>query len=148
MGADLYISSEIKPLHEKLNPLFEDAVRERDAIEDKDSREHELASEKVNGIYNELYPPTCYFRDNYNSSSVMWALDLSWWTDVIPMLDDEGNLSSEKAKELVSMIEDRTINLRSDQEEIGEEYFSERKEALLKFLQQSVSRGEPVECSL
>ena len=78
----------------------------------------------------------------------MWALGLSWWTDVIPMLDDEGNLSSEKAKELVSMIEDRTINLREDQETIGEEYFSERKEALLKFLQQSVSRGEPVECSL
>jgi hypothetical protein len=148
MGADLYISSEIKPLHEKLNPLFEDALKERDAIEDKDSKEYELASEKVNGIYNELYPDTCYFRDSYNPSSVMWALDLSWWTDVIPMLDDEGNLSSEKAEELVNMIEDREIELRSDQEPLGEDYFQERKEALLKFLRQSVDSGEPIECSL
>jgi len=148
MGADLYIASDIELLHKRLTPLFEDAVQERNKIEDKDSREYELASEKVSGLYNELYPDTCYFRDSYNPSSVMWALGLSWWTDVIPMLDDEGNLSSEKVEELVSMIKDRTINLRSDQEEIGEEYFSERKEALLKFLQQSVSRGEPVECSL
>ena len=148
MGADLYITNEIQPLHDKLQPLFEDALEKRGAIEDTDSNEYKLASERVSGLYNELYPDTCYFRDSYNPSSVMWALGLSWWTDVIPMLDDEGNLSSEKAKELVSMIEDRTINLREDQETIGEEYFSERKEALLKFLQQSVSRGEPVECSL
>ena len=40
MGADLYITNEIQPLHDKLKPLFEDAIDKRDAIEDKDSREY------------------------------------------------------------------------------------------------------------
>ena len=64
MGADLYITNEIQPLHDKLQPLFEDALEKRGAIEDTDSNEYKLASEKVNGLYNELYPEECYFRDS------------------------------------------------------------------------------------
>lgn len=147
MGADLYITNEIQPLHDKLQPLFEDAIDKRDAIEDKDSREYELATEKVNGLYNELYPESCYFRDSYNPYSVLWALDLSWWTDVIPMLDD-GYLSPKKAQELIDIVKEREVDLRSDQKEIGVEYFEDRKQSLIKFLQRSVDSGEPIECSL
>ena len=147
MGADQYITNEIQPLHNKLQPLFEDAIDKRDAIEDKDSREYELATEKVNGLYNELYPESCYFRDSYNPYSVLWALDLSWWTDVIPMLD-EGMLSPDKAQELIDMIEDKEINLRSDQKEIGVDYFEDRKQSLIEFLKHSVNSKQPIECSL
>ena len=147
MGADLYITNEIQPLHDKLQPLFEDALEKRGAIEDTDSNEYKLASEKVNGLYNELYPEECYFRDSYNPYSVLWALDLSWWTDVIPMLD-EGMLSPDKAQELIDMIEDKEINLRSDQKEIGVDYFEDRKQSLIEFLKHSVNSKQPIECSL
>ena len=147
MGADLYITNEIQPLHDKLQPLFEDALEKRGAIEDTDSNEYKLASEKVNGLYNELYPEECYFRDSYNPYSVLGALDLSWWTDVIPMLD-EGMLSPDKAQELIDMIEDKEINLRSDQKEIGVDYFEDRKQSLIEFLKRSVNNKQPIECSL
>ena len=46
------------------------------------------------------------------------------------------------------MVEDSEIDLRSDQQEIGVEYFEDRKQSLIKFLQRSVDSGEPIECSL
>ena len=66
---------------------------------------------------------------------------------MIPMLDD-GNLSPEKAQELIDIVKEREVDLRSDQKEIGVEYFEDRKQSLIKFLQRSVDSGEPIECSL
>ena len=71
----------------------------------------------MHSIYNDMYPTDLYFRDSYNSSSLMWSLGISWWKDVIPMLDDESMLSTEKAQDLIKMIEDSEIKLTDEQEE-------------------------------
>tara|TARA_R110001606_G_scaffold384405_1_gene547252 strand:- start:463 stop:918 length:456 start_codon:yes stop_codon:yes gene_type:complete len=151
MGADLYIEGAIKSLHEELNPLFEDAVHARNKIEDKDSKEFKDASDKVHSIYNDMYPTDLYFRDSYNSSSLMWSLGISWWKDVIPMLDDESMLSTEKAQDLIKMIEDSEIKLTDEQEErsdLDSEYFENQKVGLIKFLKTAVENKSSIECSL
>ena|SRR3990167_6586938 len=36
----------------------------------------------------DLYLGKSYFRDSYNSSSIIRAFGLSWWRDIIPKLKD------------------------------------------------------------
>ena len=149
MGADLYLSNEHNELNERLAPKFDDAIAKRDSITDRTSEEYRLYQDRASRIYNQMNPDSCYFRDSYNVSSVLWALGLSWWEDVIPMLTNDGMLKPEKAKALIGMINDADFtNLPKDIEDIDENYFAEKRKTLVKFLQRSVDEGESVECSL
>tara|TARA_R100001244_G_scaffold13417_1_gene15171 strand:+ start:318 stop:767 length:450 start_codon:yes stop_codon:yes gene_type:complete len=149
MGADLYLNNEYKELNERLAPKFDDAIAKRDSITDRTSEEYRLYQDRASGIYNQMNPDSCYFRDSYNVSNVLWALGLSWWEDVIPMLTNDGMLKPEKAKALIGMINDADFkDLPKEIEDIDENYFSEKRNTLVKFLQRSVDGGESVECSL
>ena len=149
MGADLYLNNEYTELNERLKPKFNDAIAKRDSITDKTSEEYMFYQDKASKIYNQMNPDSCYFRDSYNHSSVLWALGLSWWNDVIPMLTNDGSLEPEKAEALIAMINDADFtDLPKDIEEIDENYFVEKRDALVKFLQRSVDEGEGIECSL
>lgn len=46
-----------------------------------------------------------YFRDSYNNSSIMQQLNLSWWRDVIPLLNDDGVLGLEDIAHVIELIE-------------------------------------------
>src|SRR2546425_6171130 len=35
------------------------------------------------------------FRDAYNATNVLWTCGLSWWSDVIPLLNDDLELAGE-----------------------------------------------------
>jgi len=149
MGADLYLSNEHKELNERLAPKFDDAIAKRDSITDRTSEEYRLYQDRASRIYNQMNPDSCYFRDSYNVSSVLWALGLSWWEDVIPMLTNDSMLKPEKAKALIGMINDADFtDLPKDIEDIDENYFAEKRKTLVNFLQRSVDEGESVECSL
>jgi hypothetical protein len=50
-----------------------------------------------------------YFRSSYNDGDVMWAMGLSWWGTVLPMLEEDRWLPVEKARELLAMIEERPL---------------------------------------
>ena len=113
MAADLYLPSLIEELQKKLNPLFENALKERGIIENKNSNEYIEANEKVKRIYKEMWPKSCHFHDAYNSNCVMWSMGLSWWSLVIPMLDKNSQLPLSKCKELLSIIEKSEIDLES-----------------------------------
>lgn len=76
MGADLYIEKIHQPLLEKYQPLFDEAVRQRDALP-RDSKEAKAAQRKVTRYYDLMYSDG-YFRDSYNVTSVLWRLGLSW----------------------------------------------------------------------
>jgi hypothetical protein len=81
MGAELYLDSILKPFFESCGaPTAEDA--------------------EVSGGY---------FRNSYNGTDVMWAMGLSWWGLVLPMLDENGFLPIVCARELVAMIEARPL---------------------------------------
>lgn len=105
-----------------------------------------------------------YFRDSYNSTSVLRTLSLSWWKDVIPLLDDEGLLQPEQIKQFKEMILGQEQRL-PDREmleswhahvEDGTEhavehwhtYYREKRERLLAFLNRALELNEPIDCSL
>jgi len=164
MGADLYIKSLQEVCQEKNRPLFDKWVKKRDALgADVPEDVREAAQKKVTYYYDKMYEKG-YFRDSYNSTSVLWTLGLSWWTDVTEMLDDEGNLTPEKAVELVTMIESKKQKLPTKRELLdghatvsdeGEDsvaswhkFYKEKKERLIQFLAQAIELGEPIHCSL
>lgn len=161
MGADLYIRKISDKLREEWNPKFDAAVKARDALP-KDSKAAERAQKKVMAAYDGMFSDG-YFRDSYNTGNVLWTLGLSWWNDVIPMLED-GNLTPVKAKELADRIRATRQKLPTAEElkkgnatvsAKGENslaawhrYFRRRRKDLLAFLDKAVGMGEPISCSL
>ena len=148
MAADLYLPSLIEELQIKLNTHFENALKERAMIKDKNSRHYIHANEKVKNIYKQMWPESCHFHDAYNESSLMWSLGLSWWKDVIPMLNDKYHLTPEKAQELIRLIHTSEIDPEMLNQKYNYEYFLDKKKKLIKFLDQSIEYGELIECSI
>jgi len=105
--------------------------------------------------------PEGYFRDSYNSTSVLWQLDLSWWRDVTPILDDESNLQTEGIRTLLGMVEAEEVP-SADAIELGaaavvdeknaleswERYFVEKRERLIAYLRGALEDNDPIHCSL
>ena len=91
------------------------------------------------------------FRDSYNSSNVLWQFDLSWWVDIIPLLDEARTLSPNNAEGLLGKLEAREsifeANLKGEAKE-AQEYFRRKYKNLKAFLRKSVDRNEPIVCSL
>jgi hypothetical protein len=103
-----------------------------------------------------------YFRDSYNSTSVMQRLGLSWWADISKMCDKDGNLSVEKSIELKAIVEKRPVKLVSDVKElkdmncnvdgpdpVGEwnQYWIKKKQNFLDFLDEAIRLHQPIYCS-
>jgi hypothetical protein len=103
-----------------------------------------------------------YFRDSYNGTSLLWRMDLSWWEDVIPMLDDEGCLSGDQLLSFQSMIRDRVLLLPTEEQlkeanclvddknalSIWHEYLLGKREKLMKLIDIAVKTNSAIVCSL
>ena len=145
MGADLY-----------MNKAYDQRIAEHKASLDG-LGERPLPGE-LKPYYDMIFKQgDVYFRDSYNSRSVMWAMDMSWWDDVLPMLDQEGNLSHEDTLKLINMITDAPLNVSSDfLENMPDEwtiddaqnYLREKKLMLISFLMRAVETDDTVGCSL
>jgi hypothetical protein len=98
MGADLYINTVYQPQYQQWEPKFHKAAKRRDGLK-PETKEHQQAQADVEEAYSKMHERG-YFRDPYNNSDLLWKFGLSWWDDVIPMLDAEGNLSPAQAKKL------------------------------------------------
>ena len=83
MGADIYLGSIRKQF-------------------DGNSEESQTSQQRSSDV-------TGYFRNSYNDGDVMWALGLSWWGTVSPMLEDDFWLPVRAARELLAMIEERPL---------------------------------------
>jgi len=153
MGADLFIESLHNKCYAEWKPQFDEAVKARDLAKGNDKLVEELRA-KIDEAYNGMYADG-YFRDSYNTSSVLWQMNLSWWGDVIPMLDENDLLSVEKCKTLRLMILGTPILIADGwTPEWGESreeclaYFQDKRERLIAFLDQAISLNEPIRCSL
>jgi hypothetical protein len=60
-------------------------------------------------VYDAMRASGGYFRNGYNAGDVMWAMGLSWFSTVSPMLDTERRLPVARARELLAMIEERPL---------------------------------------
>jgi len=110
--------------------------------------------------------PEGYFRDSYNATNILWQLNLSWWADVIPMLDDECVLQADGIQTLLEMIEAEevppasAIKLGATAPQMDEEgdydyspegwrqYFVEKRESLMAYLRSSLEGNDTIHCSL
>lgn len=149
MGADLFI----RPLYEeqrtKWETRFDRAVARRDRLQ-RGTAASERAQRRVDFCFEKLRERG-YFRDPYNDWDLLWKFGLSWWTDVIPLLDDEQRLSVENTKKLLALLKERELTFETNLSGMSAEdtrYFQEHYSRLQRFLQEAIDLDEPVECSL
>ena len=159
MGADLYREHISNPAREANKPRFDAAIAKRNAATTE--AEKKAAQREVDAADDAMYPEDGYFRDSYNASSVLNQLGLSWWQDVIPMLNKSGNLSPTKCRELADMIEDRSlpepelldleyakIDSGENSRESWHAMFVEKRARLIRFLRAAADDGKGIYASL
>jgi hypothetical protein len=100
MGADLYLNSVWEAWRANNMERFRNAL-------DSDVTSEDASPDGK--IFDEIRASGGYFRNGYNSGDVMWAMGLSWPHTVGGMLDSEGYLPVERARELLAMIEARPL---------------------------------------
>ena len=100
-----------------------------------------------------------YFRDSYNNSNLLWRLGLDYWGYVGSLLDDERNMQPEQVRAfreavaaahlapIASDAECDQLHLSGTAAEWNQ-YFAEKKERLLAFLDQAITLNEPIDCSI
>lgn len=163
MGADLYIQKLFNPNREKYRPLIDAAVYVRDVTATTEA-EKKKAQEKVEKYFEKMYSQG-YFRDSYNDSSFFWRLGLSWWNDVIPMLNKKGDLTVTKAKKLRYIVtttelkpvtkEEMLAKYPKDEAEFTDEwiketneYYLKKRDTFIEFLDTAIKAKLPIYCSL
>jgi len=153
MGADVY-------LEKAYDKKYADNKETLDSFE-KVGSEVELSEaqrQHMSNIYDDLYKQgDVYFRDSYNSGSVLWAMNLSWWDDILPMCDDEGYLDTDSIRKFLGMVEDAPLhvsqgfqdNMPSDWAyDDAMKYLQGEADLLISFLQKALDTNDRLSCSL
>lgn len=157
MGADLYISKLRKPVEEQWKAKFDEAVALRNAAQDDTTRE--AAQKLVDEAYEHRWGGDHYFRDSYNSTSVLGRLGLSWWRDLEYDVQDEEaeiNISPDGCRRFLEKIQaaelvpatreelERRHAVVDDGEnsvEAWNKYYADKRERLIAFLQRAAENG-------
>ena len=116
------------------------------------------------GVRGQRIFSEAYFRDSYNAYNVLWTFGLSWWKDVIPLLNQDSELMGENLTRFRNRIASADQRLPTVNElaalglrvtESGENSlealhrnFRNRRKELLKFLDLAIKHDLPVLCSL
>ncbi len=149
MGADLYITPLYEPQRKEWEPKFQEAAQKRDRLK-MGSPERDLAQLTVEKLYDKMYE--CgYFRDPYNDWDLLWKFGLSWWQDVIPMLNEDRRLSVAEAGNLLDMLKTRENTFEMNLAELSakdQDYFRACYAALQKFLNEAIDLNSPIDASL
>ena len=161
-GVDLCIKQIHEPIMDKYWPLFDAAVKKRDSLPRGSQAAHD-AQEEVTKCYDLMYSEG-YFRDGDTSSSVLWALGLSWWRDVSPLCNERGDLEKENLRKFREMVAAANQWLPSRRqlrkhgarvEETGDnsleewhKYYHEKRQRLLAFLDRAIQLNTAVHCSM
>ena len=152
MGADLYMNRAYEKRLETMQPKLNEAFQKRASLM-QGTIDYQQAQETCLLLFDKLHEGV-YFRDSYNSGSIAWSLDLSWWEDISPMLDARNLLSIDKTHELINMIRDKELQVSDsllehfETTEEARQYLKEKKIELLKFLQKSIDNDDAILCSL
>ena len=113
---------------------------------------------------SDLRKSNAYFRDSYNMTNVLWTLGLSWWQDVIPLLNEELELKDEN----LQRFRDQVVNakqqlptaeeLRENNVEVSDagensienwhRHFVEKRQELSAFLDRAIENNSAILCSL
>ena len=149
MGADLFIRTLFEEHRTQWERRFDRAVARRDRLQ-RGTAAYDAAQQHVEFCFEKLHERG-YFRDPYNDWDVLWKFGLSWWTDVIPLLDDEQRLSVENTKKLLALLAEREPTFETNVSKLSAEdqqSFRKRYPRLQRFLEEAIELDEPIECSL
>jgi hypothetical protein len=149
MGADLYLLPVLKSDHEKLREQINEAVAKREASK-PNTDEWRRWQSKVNESLNLMYGAG-YFRDPYNDTSILRMFGLSWWKDVVPLLDEHRCLKADKTEELLQLLDSRKQDFEDNLAKQPEEertYYRDRSQELRCYLEFAVKLDCLIECSL
>ena len=172
MGADIYLNS-------KFNKNYNEVQKQIDELEALFKSTHkQTIFDVADGIKDELFELTRplldkqysvgYFRDSYNSSSLLSQLGLSWSSDISKRLNEESYLSVEDCKWLLQEINNRRIGESVTEEPMMSrlfsvlgmektetsldaerlEYFVKKKSMLTNLLIDAIELDEPLYCSI
>jgi len=161
MGADIYIESISNKAVAEHQPHFK-ALSERLQSLRKGSQEYEHVRNQMSKHLDAMNSEEGYFRDSYNSTSILFALNLNWWNDVEDLLDSEGYMKVPEMIKFRKIISELVLqeftreqlqenNIKVDDENSPEEwnkYFKEKKERLVIFLTRAIELNEPIWCSI
>lgn len=163
MGADLYIPKLRQPVEAEWKPKFEEAVALRDAARDDVAKA--AAQKLVDEAYDHRWGGDHYFRDSYNSTSVLWRLGLSWWNDMEydVKYDEETdsypggvNVSADACRRFLDRIEAAPFKLPTREEliennakvdddensvESWHKFYTEKRGRLVVFLKRAIENG-------
>ncbi len=171
MGADIYLNSKFNKNFEAVAKEIEEAeklfkVTAPQSIMDTANDEENAFDAMMVPLLEKQYS-VGYFRDAYNSHSLLGNLGLSWTQEVFDKLDD-GMLSVENCKWLLQEINNRRIGEKVTKEPIvarlnnlfGDtnstieldaekiEYLVKKKSKLVNLLQDAIELNEPLYCSV
>jgi hypothetical protein len=160
VGADLYIPKLHDPVKAEWKPRYEEAIKVRNAAQDAGDETSAAAAQKlVDEAYEHIWGGDHYFRDSYNSTSVLWRMDLSWWSDMefdVRDEDAEINCSAEACRRFLDKVEAApfTLPTRADlvanhaKVDDGEnsvegwhKYYTEKRARLVAFLKRAIENG-------
>lgn len=166
MGADIYLRSVNDKARAEWEPRFKAAVAARDAkYRDKGLPvpEGDPLQQAVEEAYDKMNGEG-YFRDSYNSTSLFWLLDFSWWS--FDGYDKTGHMPVPAMKRLLAAIENKPITDEMMQRwhvknagrakiddgensvEAWKEMFVAKRERLMALLRQAIELNEPLYCSV
>lgn len=149
MGADLYIRSLYDEQTKVWQPLFDEAVRRRDKLP-TGTPEYEEAQKRVGQCFENMND-VGYFRDPYNGWDMLWRYGLSWWTDIIPLLDKDHRLSVANVEHVLALLDEHEDEFEDNMSECPpeeREYFETQAKSLRDFLNQAIELDEPIACIL
>lgn len=186
MGADLYILKFHDAARAEHQPKFDAACRERDVAWEKAGMgryrsspnvvptlsqraewavKAETAQKVVDAEYDAMHGES-YFRDSYNASCLLQYMGLSWWQDVVPMLNSKGNLTLPKLREFLKMLEEHPVNITlkalrhtlvtnnatidrgENSPRAWRDHFIQRRLELIAFVKLARKRRNVIHCSL
>jgi hypothetical protein len=161
MGADLYINKLRRPVQAEWQPKFDAAVAQRDSAQDAAGKD--AGQKLVDEAYEKLFGGDHYFRDSYNGTSILARLGLSWWRDLQPDVEyvegdpaTEINVSAEACRKLRDQIaaaeykpvtfdslkaEHCTVDYRENSPARWNQFFSEKRDRLIAFLDRAIEHG-------
>lgn len=157
MGADLYIKKLQAPVEAEWKQKFDEAVALREAAQDDIARA--AAQKLVDEAYEHRWGGDHYFRDSYNSTSILWRLGLSWWKDLEYDEYNEAteiNVGPEKCRQFLEKVQSAPFTLPTKEEleqrhakvddgensvEEWHKFYTDKRDRLVAFLKRAIENG-------
>jgi hypothetical protein len=162
MGADLYIWAN-RGERDKKSKLPDGAPAVHSGLRAPMSKRRDGSQRREESEKEPVFSEA-YFRDSYNLSSVLWTCGLSWWRDVLPLLNNDLELIGENLTRFRNQFASAEQHLPTADDLVAEgvqlketganslrklrEYHVRKRKELLAFLDLAIEKGLPILCSL